>query len=296
MDVGVIGGSRHFGRRVVRRLLDAGHRVTVINRGSTAPEPGAERLVADRDDAAGLRAALGARRFDVVIDQVCYHPVQARIAAAVFAGRTQRYVLTSTVEVYAASARARAADPVAETAVALGGVDTTMPWHEAAYLERHYGEGKRQAETVFTEQTDFAFTAVRCAHVLGGADFTGRLAHYLTRVRAGRPIDVHAPEFPATFIDAEEIAAFLEWTATADFTGPVNANAHGALTARQLCEYIPTDIAPRFREVAPAAAASPFSYATWYPMDNSRAEALGFGFSRLTDRLPRIIRDTLDER
>ena len=57
----VIGGSRYFGKVLVQRLQATGHRVTVINCGSTPPPPGGEHLVADRDEEAALIAALGSR-------------------------------------------------------------------------------------------------------------------------------------------------------------------------------------------------------------------------------------------
>ncbi|MCP2322850.1 nucleoside-diphosphate-sugar epimerase [Hamadaea flava] len=90
MDVLVIGGSRYFGKHVIEQLLAAGVRVTVVNRGSAAAPAGTTHLVADRDDEAALRAALGSRTFDAVLDQVCYTPRQADIAARVFDGRTGR--------------------------------------------------------------------------------------------------------------------------------------------------------------------------------------------------------------
>ena len=81
-EVLVIGGSRYFGKRLTARLLAAGDRVTVLNRGSAAPPPGAVHLVADRDDESALNKALGSRTFDVVVDQVCYTPRQAAVAHA----------------------------------------------------------------------------------------------------------------------------------------------------------------------------------------------------------------------
>src|SRR5207253_1215794 len=99
-NVLIIGGSRYFGKLLVNRLRDAGSAVSVLNRGSTAVPDGVNHLIADRDDETALLDALGAREFDVVIDQVCYTPAQAEIAARVFAGRTGRYLMTSTVEVY----------------------------------------------------------------------------------------------------------------------------------------------------------------------------------------------------
>ncbi|MGO4423735.1 NAD-dependent epimerase/dehydratase family protein, partial [Streptomyces sp. MCAF7] len=144
LEIGVIGGSRYFGKRLIARLLESGHRVTVINRGSSAPPARATHVVADRDDEASLEAALGSRTFDVVIDQVCYTPRQAEIARRVFAPRTRRYVMTSTVEVYEYE---HSATPVREEAVdpRTVAVDTTLPWDDPDFLDQHYGEGKRQA-------------------------------------------------------------------------------------------------------------------------------------------------------
>lgn len=93
-EVLVIGGNRYFGKRLIARLLAAGDRVTVLNRGSAPPPPGVIQLIADRDDEASLAAAVGERTFDVVVDQVCYTPHQAAIARRVFTGRTARYVMT----------------------------------------------------------------------------------------------------------------------------------------------------------------------------------------------------------
>ncbi|WP_240808833.1 NAD-dependent epimerase/dehydratase family protein [Microbispora catharanthi] len=97
----IIGGSRYFGRRLIENLRDAGTAVTVVNRGSAPAPEGVTHLRADRNDEDSLRRVLDDRHFDAVIDQVCYTPVQAAVALRVFADRTRRYVMTSTVEVYA---------------------------------------------------------------------------------------------------------------------------------------------------------------------------------------------------
>lgn len=81
--------------------------MAVLNRGSSPAPTGTTHLVADRDDEAALEAALGDPRFDAVIDQVCYTPRQAALATKVFAPRTNRYVMTSTVMVYEAVAGRR---------------------------------------------------------------------------------------------------------------------------------------------------------------------------------------------
>ncbi|MEU9097280.1 NAD-dependent epimerase/dehydratase family protein [Streptomyces sp. NPDC048361] len=296
-DVLVIGGNRYFGKRLITRLLAAGDRVTVLNRGSAPPPPGVVHLIADRDDEPSLAAAIGERTFDAVVDQVCYTPRQAAIARRVFTGRTARYVMTSTVEVYEYEDRA---EPVGEDALDAATVIITpeLPWHEPEFVAEYYGEGKRQAEAVFATGPPFPHVAVRVAHVLGGADdFTGRLTHYADRIRAGEPVAIAAANRPATYIDVEEIAAFLFWVTRQDFTGPVNAASHGPLVTEDIVAAITGTFdgghpAVRYQPVE-VGAVSPFSFARSYAMDNARAESLGFTFSHTEDWLTRAVTETL---
>ncbi|MER5862390.1 NAD-dependent epimerase/dehydratase family protein [Kitasatospora sp. NPDC002040] len=284
-EVCVIGGNRYFGRRVVELLRDSGAKVTVLNRGSSAPPPGVTHLVADRDDEAGLAAALGRRSFDVVLDQVLYRPEQAEIALRVFGGRTGRYLMTSTVEVYD-RVHGVAGQPLGEPEF------DAAAWTGAPSAE--YAEGKRGAEAVLARQSVLPYAAVRTAHVLGGgaADFTGRLAHYVQRMRTGAEIVAHRPSHPATFVEYGEIADFLVWAAGSDFTGPVNAASHGETDVRALCALIAAQGLPeaRFTE---GAEPSPFSFDHYYGVANTRAEQLGFRFSRLADWLPGVVRESV---
>ncbi|MEV6250746.1 NAD-dependent epimerase/dehydratase family protein [Streptomyces sp. NPDC051742] len=296
MDVLVIGGNRYFGKRLIALLRESGHRVTLLNRGSSGAPEGIGHLVADRDDEAALESVLAGRSFDVVVDQVCYTPRQAEIALRVFGPRTGRYVMTSTVEVYGYE---DSAAPLAEDVLDLDAVtvDTALAWEDPEFREAHYGEGKRQAEAVFAAGAPFAWTSVRVAHVLGGADeFTGRLDHYVRRIRAGEPIAVPAVNRPATYVYVEEIAAFLAWAVEAGFTGPVNAHSHGPLTTADLCAEIEKRVGGRtvFQEVE-VGEVSPFSFARSYGMDNSRATGLGYAFSHSSEWLARAVAETVGE-
>lgn len=301
----MIGGTRYFGRHLVTLLRDAGTEVTLINRGSAPPPPGVDHVLADRDDEDALTAALGDRTFDAVIDQVLYTPAQAVVARRVFADRTPRYVMTSTIEVYnpATSPLVRTTPgvPVAEGAVdpANWPVDLDLPWHDPAALVRHFGEatayaeGKRQAEAVLAAgRPPFGWASVRSAHVLGGGalDFTGRLAHFTDAVAAGRPVAVHEHPQPSSFVRHEEIAAALVAVAASSSVGAVNAASAETLDAVGLSELIAGQFGTTARyRPAEGEDHAPFSFDRWYPMDTRRAGALGLSFSPLGSWLPTAV-------
>ncbi|MFD3803006.1 reductase [Streptomyces sp. NPDC058619] len=245
---------------------------------------------------------LGTRTSDVVVDQVCYTPLQAAVARRVFAGRTGRYVMTSTMEVYDPATLPGPADPgrrvPVEEPAGPGWTPSPAahPWWDPGEVGRRlgparaYAEGKRQAEAVFLYEPALPFAAVRVAHVLGGgpADFTGRLAHYVERIGSGTPVAVHEAPYATSFIHHLEIAEFLHWAAEGEFSGPVNAASHGALDVTALCEAVAERLGrrPRYRIVGHGADASPFSFDRAYAMDSGRAAALGCAFGRTADWLP----------
>src|SRR5262245_46261487 len=83
--------------------LAAGHHVTILNRGLTSLRPapaGAEILRADVRDITSMRAAIGDREFDVVVDFVAYEPEHIRSDVDLFSGRTGQYVFISSASAY----------------------------------------------------------------------------------------------------------------------------------------------------------------------------------------------------
>lgn len=99
----VLGGTGAVGRFVVEAARAAGHRVTLANRGHTdaAAFADLERLALDRSslDVDRLRARLGARRFDAVLDTWWGAPEAVATAARALADRVDRYVFVSDVAV-----------------------------------------------------------------------------------------------------------------------------------------------------------------------------------------------------
>jgi nucleoside-diphosphate-sugar epimerase len=293
----IIGGTRFFGRRLVHRLLEAGEQVTLATRGQAADDfgDGVRRIVVDRRDDAALRASLSGRTFDVVFDQVCYTPLDARAAADAFAGRAGRYVMASTIEVYRHLVGLHPV-PFAEDALALpdeDAVDGDPRWHEPDWAEARYGDGKRRAEAVFARDDRLAVVAVRIGHVVGGPeDFTGRLAAHVRAAHSGRPLaGAGAHHGASSFIAPEDIAAFLQWTAEHEFTGPVNAANAGGLDAAALHRLILETLGvPAPEDARDGAFESPFDYPARFEMDIGRALALGHHFRPLDAWLPDTIR------
>ncbi|HEY7209397.1 MAG TPA: NAD-dependent epimerase/dehydratase family protein [Bryobacteraceae bacterium] len=102
----VIGGTQFIGRLLVQRLASAGHEVYILHRKHRHPfSKRVHNLCADRNDAAAIRKAVGATRFDVVYD-FAYDwergttGAQVEATAQIFDGKIARYVFMSSVAAY----------------------------------------------------------------------------------------------------------------------------------------------------------------------------------------------------
>jgi nucleoside-diphosphate-sugar epimerase len=99
----VMGGSRFNGLSLVQDLHDAGHDVTVVNRGRSGSDlpTSVRRLLADRNDHVRLREVLGGEEFDCVHDVSAYHPADVQIMIDLLEGRVGHYVFVSSTVIYA---------------------------------------------------------------------------------------------------------------------------------------------------------------------------------------------------
>ena len=91
LDVLLIGGSGFLGRPTANALIEAGHRVTVLTRGTHDSPSGVETMAADRGDRAALARALEGRRFDLTVDFVAYDSIDIEGCCS---SRTPRSVAT----------------------------------------------------------------------------------------------------------------------------------------------------------------------------------------------------------
>jgi nucleoside-diphosphate-sugar epimerase len=188
MHVLVIGGTRFVGYFLVWRLLAAGHRVSLVNRG-TRPDPFGtriERLQADRTTADFARL-LAQRRFDAVVDFAAYTGEDARQAIDVLGGKIGHYVFVSTGQVYLV--RQDCPRPSKESDY--DGPTLPQPAEPLDHEEWVYGMNKRAAEDVLAqawETSRFPATRLRLPMVNGERDHFRRIESYLWRILDGGAI------------------------------------------------------------------------------------------------------------
>lgn len=208
----VLGGTRFLGRHLVEQALQAGHAVTLLHRGRVQGLfPGATEILADRDaDLSALRAG----RWDAVIDTCAYRPRQVREAAAMLAPRVDRYLLVSSVSVYAPghpgpdeeAPLATLPDPTVETVTG-----------------ETYGGLKALCEAALHETMPGRALVARPGLIVGPHDPTGRFTYWPRRIAEGGEVLAPGdPAEPVQLIDARDLAAWLLRQAESGGTGVFN--------------------------------------------------------------------------
>jgi 2'-hydroxyisoflavone reductase len=208
----VLGGTRFVGRALVEAALARGHEVTLFNRGLTNPDlfPEAERV---RGDRAQDLSQLAGRSWDAVVDVAAYFPRVAQASVDALDESVERYVLISSVSVYA---------------------DQSMPQHEDAPLAtladpedasaESYGARKAGCERVVRGALADRATVVRPGLIVGPHDSTDRFAYWPKRIaRGGRVLAPGAPDDPLQFIDVRDLADFILQLVEDDRAGTFNA-------------------------------------------------------------------------
>ncbi|MDG0816953.1 NAD-dependent epimerase/dehydratase family protein [Bdellovibrio svalbardensis] len=230
MRVLVLGGTRYFGKRLVQNLLQEGSEVWTLSRGLMADGFGAKvhRLIADRNDKQAVIRSIGDLQFDAVVDQICMTSQQAEDAIQIFKGKTDYYLMTSTVSVYdfGADLKEEAVDPRAYQARV-----PTNPMEE-------YGEGKRAAESVLATRAPFRAGFARFPVVLGEDDYTRRLHEQIIRVKQGTPIYYPNLDAHFSFITSADAAKSLLWLLKNKKSGPYNFAAQDPIQMKDLIKMI----------------------------------------------------------
>lgn len=290
MDILVLGGTRFFGRRLATLLSLGGHQVTVASRGLTPVDRSGRinHLVLDRTDPHSLANALRGRRYDLVYDQLCFTPQDAKHLLDVLGDGVARYVITSSGGVYPGKEGVLTEDDFRPLTYS---VDMTR----ASYS---YEEGKRQAEAYWFQHAPVPVVAVRVSFVLSGTDdYTGRFAFQVNHVAQGLSLGVYAEDHDASYVTASDAARFLKFIGTeTTYQGPVNCVNPGPMSARALARAIGQHLgqSPRFHVADPSDPDfSPYALPVTRRVSSDLATRLGFPFGPLADALPQMIDEVI---
>jgi 2'-hydroxyisoflavone reductase len=186
----VLGGTRFVGRAVVDHALNAGHDITLFNRGVTAPGlyPGLETVTGDRTVSL---APLSGRQFDAVVDCAGYDPATVRLSADFLHDSVERYLFVSSVSVYA---------------------DQSVPPVEGAarLSDDSYGGRKAACEDVIVEKYGDRALVARPGLIVGPHDRTERFSYWPRRMaRGGTVLAPGAAADPVQYTDVRDLARFL---------------------------------------------------------------------------------------
>jgi 2'-hydroxyisoflavone reductase len=217
MRILIVGGTSFVGRAIAWAALNAGHDVTVINRGQTPSDlpDSVTRLIGDRH---GDMSALADLSYDVTVDAIAFRPADVDVLADALGQRGGHHIQISSVSAYE--------DPPREGATE----ETATLWDDASLARdaevtaETYGPLKAACERAATEHFGDQLTIVRPTFVIGSHDATLRFPYWVERLRIGGKIAVPGPRDNALqYIDARDLGEFVVTLATNTTLGAFHA-------------------------------------------------------------------------
>ncbi|MGA9227590.1 MAG: NAD-dependent epimerase/dehydratase family protein [Mesobacillus sp.] len=289
----VLGGTQYFGKKLVQKLIENGDQVTIATRGTKDDPFGnqVERLVIDREKKDTMAIAFANKEWDVVYDQSCFSPTEARDTAEVLKGKTKRYIFTSTQAVYEFGTMHKEENFDANTYEINYKTRREYPGYEG------YKEAKRSSEAVFHQLGYFDVVSVRFPIVVSDDDYSERLKFHVDKILSGQAIGIQNPDLRYSFIHAGEAADFLMKIGASDYYGPINPGSAGDISLRELIDKI-AKLAEKEAMIENGLAAenpSPYSLPGSWSIDTTRAEQLGFVFIPLDQLLEELIKYYIEE-
>jgi len=182
MKVLFIGGAGNISADCAALLHERGHEIFLLTRGRAKVPPGYTAIVADRKDAAAMRAGLKGSQFDVAIDFLGYELAEVQQDHDLFNGMVRQYIFISSATVYAKPPK-------------------QLPIREDAPLGNDawdYARKKLECEEWLrrkAEETGFPVTIVRPSHTYSKAWVPNAVSSgsytFTARLEQGKPVYVH---------------------------------------------------------------------------------------------------------
>lgn len=283
----VLGGTQYFGKKLVHKLIENGDQVTIATRGTRSDPFGdqVERLIIDRENKGTMEEAFANKEWDIVYDQSCFAPIEARDTSEALKGKTKRYIFTSTQAVYEFGTMHKEENFDPNTYVINYKTRREYPGYEG------YKEAKRASEAVFHQLGDFDVISVRFPIVVSEDDYSERLKFHVDKVLSGQALGIPNPDLRYSFIHAVEAAEFLMKIGETDFTGPINPGSTEDISMRELVKKI-SEHAKKESIIDTGQTAenpSPYGLPGSWSIDTSKALKLGYNFTPLDTLLDDLI-------
>ena len=279
MNCLVLGGTKFFGKHLVRTLIENGHHVTIATRGKTPDPFGADvgRILTDRADCDKMKNSFAGKIYDVVFDDLAYCSLDVKYALE--AVQCGRYIMVSSAAVYDLHPNTTEEDFLPHQKELIWSGRKDFP----------YGENKRLAECALFQayQTQNA-VAVRFPFVLGEDDYTKRLSAYITSQLSGIPMYVDDVDAQMSLIRSDEAGKFLAYLADQELQGSVNACSAGTVSVREITDYIEKKTGKKALFTADGEEA-PYNGTGTYSLNTEKAESTGFHFTELKDWIYHLI-------
>ncbi|MBJ7574975.1 NAD-dependent epimerase/dehydratase family protein [Luteimonas sp. MC1828] len=229
----VLGGTGFLGPHFVAAARARGHALTLFNRGKSNPGRFEGEEFADIEQLRGDRkvdlSALGdTRRWDAVLDTSAYIPGDVTRSARLLAKRVDRYLVVSSISVYAKTDTPGQDEDATLATLA----DPTV----TEVTGETYGALKALCERAAEAELPGRTMVVRPGLIVGPGDTTDRFTYWPARAdRGGEILAPGSTDDPTQFIDVRDLADFLLLALEQRHTGIVNADAPaGSITMGRL--------------------------------------------------------------
>lgn len=280
----VLGGTRFFGKRLVHKLVEKGYDVTIATRGLTEDNLGdrVSRLIIDRRNPETM-TKLSKENWDIVYDNICYTPNEAKEITKLLTNHVKKYIFTSSLAVYD---------------IGLNHVESDFdPCNYPIEYNKNdkysYAEGKRLCEAVLFQDADFPVFAARFPIVLGPDDYTKRLLFHVNKIDNNEEMIISDLNKEMTFIDSDETAEFLLWLGENESikSGPFNACSNGVITFKEIINICEKESGKKaiISSIGPTQHQSPFDAYSDQSLSNEKAKKEGFQFLEVHDWMKKLI-------
>ena len=274
MEILVMGGTRFFGIHMVNELLSKGHDVTIATRGNASDEFGSKvkRVIIERTSGKSMKAALGGRHYDVVIDKIAY--CSNDIKYVMEAVDCDKYIHMSSTAVY---------EPkhMSIMEAEFNGASKELVWCDRNAFP--YEEIKRQAEcALWQEYSKRNWIAVRYPFVIGRDDYTKRLLYYVEHTVKSIPMNIDNLDHQMGYIRSDEAGEFMAFLVDRDVRGAINGSSAGTISIREMLEYVEKKTGAK-AVIDKTGDDAPYNGVPEYSINTEKAMGLGFRFSVLQD-------------